>query len=71
MNDINVDIQKKTDNKDKYRTLFDENHNLKSLKSIGAIIKAENPNQILTDNSLYNAVRRKWSFIRKINNEKL
>lgn len=68
---FDTSIDSTLDNKDKYRTLFDENHNLKSLKSIGSIIKAENPNQILTDNSLYNAVRRKRSFIRKINNEKL
>ena len=68
---FDTSIDSTLDNKDKYKTLFDENHNLKSLESIGAMIKVENPNQILTHNSLYNAGRRKWSFIRKINNEKL
>ena len=68
---FDTSIDSTLDNKDKYKTLFDENHNLKSLESIGAMIKAENPNQLLTHNSLYNAGRRKWSFIRKINNEKL
>ena len=68
---FDTSIDSTLDNKDKYKTLLDENHNLKSLESIGAMIKAENPNQLLTHNSLYNAGRRKWSFIRKINNEKL
>ena len=68
---FDTSIDSTLDNKDKYKTLLDENHNLKSLESIGAMIKAENPNQLLNHNSLYNAGRRKWSFIRKINNEKL
>ncbi|WP_171551318.1 hypothetical protein [Acinetobacter sp. Ac_5812] len=59
------------DNKDKYKILFDKNNNLKSLDLIGEIIKSKNKNQILTGNSLYNAGRRKWQFIKKINNEKL
>ena len=68
---FDTSIDSSLDNKDKYKTLLDENHNLKSIELIGAMIKAENPNQILTQNSLYNAGRRKWSFIKKVNNEKL
>ena len=68
---FDTSIDSTIDNKDKYKTLLDENHNLKSLDSIGSMIKVENPDQILSYNSLYNAGRRKWTFIRKINNEKL
>ena len=68
---FDTSINSTLDNKDKYKILFDKNHNLKSLDLIGEIVRSKNNDQILTSNSLYNAGRRKWQFIKKINNEKL